>query len=67
MKQNKVGIYSLSTFFLKTYSIKMNKVYIDYKKISIYYTLNYINLDKKHMQNVNFLNKLVKYIYETKY
>lgn len=46
MKQNKVGIYSLLTFFLKTYSIKINKVYIDYKKKSIYYKLNYINLYK---------------------
>ena len=46
MKQNKVGIYSLLTFFLKTYSIKINKVYIDYKKNPIYYKLNYINLYK---------------------
>lgn len=46
MKQNKVGIYSLLTFFLKTYSIKINKVYIDYKKKPIYYKLNYINLYK---------------------
>lgn len=42
MKQNKVGIYSLLTFFLKTYSIKINKVYIDYKKNQ--YTINWIIL-----------------------
>lgn len=42
MKQNKVGIYSLLTFFLKTYSIKINTVYIDYKKNQ--YTINWIIL-----------------------
>lgn len=59
MKQNKVGIYSLLTFFLKTYSIKINKVYIDYKKNQ--YTINWIILTYiKNIQNASFSNKLVK-------
>ena len=65
MKQNKLGIYSLLTFFLKVYSIKMNKVYIDYKKISIYYkTELYWSIQKNHIQNGNSLNKLLQIFME---